>query len=274
MNAQQRHAFHAIMGQLLAEGVHPDACLLFTPETFRSLSTSTILVHRETEAGAWMGPILAMTMNDPAWAPDRVLRTTIADVIRGVPQADPRSHVLAGYWLMSLLPIWTQERRYRMAGLAPQLADYLKGEAPPSFDGLGREILTAYDHALDQLELARELTSLSSDEGATPMRISVYRVTVHSDDGEPGVEYHTLKGKARQTCQGAATMGKEAELHACEVEAEPRDILVAGLEGDLEDYVEAQLLETYMPTHELTLAPGAWAWECVEEEGGEQDTDE
>ncbi len=104
------------------------------------------------------------------------------------------------------------------------------------------------------------------------MKISAYCVQVfhgsHEDEsGMVGQEFHTQKGMARQLCQASATMGREAILHQVEVEAEPREILVAGLSGTLEDeYVSSVSLETYTPTTEMKLAPGMWAYEVVEHE--------
>lgn len=99
------------------------------------------------------------------------------------------------------------------------------------------------------------------------MKMSAYRVRVVKDDVPEHahqVEHHVMKGRARQTCLAVATTGREAQLLRVEVEAEPRDILVAALDGDLEELVTEQLLETYVPTHELKLAPGSWGWKVLD----------
>jgi len=112
------------------------------------------------------------------------------------------------------------------------------------------------------------------------MRISCYCVEVVADSEHAGKlrslgmpagprEFHVFKGMARQSCQAVATTGKQADLLEVSVESEPRDILAAALEGELDELAEVVLLEEYVPTHELKLAPGSWGYRCVpsEEEG-------
>lgn len=102
------------------------------------------------------------------------------------------------------------------------------------------------------------------------MKMSAYRVRVQDvDENEQvvdQVEHHVFKGLARQTCTAVATTGLQAQLCRVEVEAEPRDVLVAALDGDLEELVTVEVLETYIPTHEMKLAPGRWGWEVVSSE--------
>lgn len=104
------------------------------------------------------------------------------------------------------------------------------------------------------------------------MKMNAYRVTVHGEgDVAIGTEHHVLKGKARQTCQAVAMSGREAKLLRVEVDAEPRDILVAALDGDLEELVREELLETYVPTQELKLAPGSWGWDVLDHGANDDD---
>jgi len=96
------------------------------------------------------------------------------------------------------------------------------------------------------------------------MKVNAYRVRVLDEEQQPtGTEHHVQKGKARQTCQAVATQGKTCHLLMVEVDAEPRDILASALDGDLEELVTEKLLESYVPTVELKLAPGSYAWEAL-----------
>jgi len=107
------------------------------------------------------------------------------------------------------------------------------------------------------------------------MRISSYCVQVfhgahEEESGMVGQQFFAQKGQARQACVGAATVGREAILHQVEVDGEPRDILVAGLEGELEEMTSSTSLETYTPGDELKLAPGAFAWTVVQHVDAEE----
>lgn len=95
------------------------------------------------------------------------------------------------------------------------------------------------------------------------MKVTVHCVQVRTEDDTFLREFHVFKGKARQAAQAVATTGKRAALLEVTVESEPRDIVVAALEGHLEELATFVAVEEYVPTHEMKLAPGSWGWERV-----------
>lgn len=105
--------------------------------------------------------------------------------------------------------------------------------------------------------------------------VSAVRIVELDQDLEPQddqdlVTYYALLGQARRMAETAASHRKRAQVFNVSVAGAPREVMMHllehGLERSSEDVrVTWTLRATYMPTEQLELIGGAWAYDVQEE---------
>lgn len=166
MNPEQRKARWAIAGRLLMQDIHPGICRIFDPDTVDRTLHHLTVVHATLNRTVFP-PCLAQLVNHRAWTPESVLRTTIWHTMEKEPDADPRSHLVGGYVLMTLMPFWNHGRRLEVCSLIEfSLAMTRDDEVAASLPRIREQMLGAYDAALAMVAAGDSTTSTPPEEGA------------------------------------------------------------------------------------------------------------